>query len=250
MKRRVFVALIFVLAALAVSLALASGVTALTQANAQVRLVHAVPGLSPVDMYVDGARVVAGTSYREVSSYLSMPAGNHLVQVFPAGVTNTQLISTSRFFVGGWNFTVAAVNTPTVEGLVFVDDNSPPPASKARIRFVHMSPDLPALTIRTGGILLFENVAFKRMANSLLIDAGTYDLEVLDAATGETLQLPPGSTLMPPTQFTFKDGEVYTIYAMGTTTSDPGTAGSLLVPSLQASVDRVNFRLLLPVLAR
>ena len=77
------------------------------------------------------------------------------------------------------DYTIVALNTlANIEPLVLVDNNSMPAAGKAHVRFVHASPDAPAVDIAvTGGPVLFGNVSFKGVGDYLPVDAGTYDLE-------------------------------------------------------------------------
>jgi hypothetical protein len=90
----------------------------------------------------------------------------------------------------------------------------PPAAGKSHVRFVHASPDAPAVDIAVaGGPVLFADVAFKGIGDYLPVDATTYDLEVRVAGT-ETVALDvPGLSL--------RDGNVYTVFAMGLAGGEP-----------------------------
>jgi LPXTG-motif cell wall-anchored protein len=113
-----------------------------------------------------------------------------------------------------------------IEPLVLIDNNSTPEAGKAHVRFVHASPDAPAVDIAVadGGPVLFSNVEFKGVGDYLPVDAGTYDLEVRIAGT-ETVALEvPGVALA--------DRTVYTIFAMGLAGGDPALEA---VPSVDAA---------------
>jgi hypothetical protein len=106
------------------------------------------------------------------------------------------------------------------------DNNSQPAAGKAHVRFVHASPDAPAVDIAVadGGPVLFSNVAFKGVGDYLPVDAGTYDLEVRVAGTENVALEVPGLTL--------NDGTVYTVFAMGLAGGEPALTA---VPSVDAS---------------
>jgi LPXTG-motif cell wall-anchored protein len=114
-----------------------------------------------------------------------------------------------------------------IEPLVLIDNNSAPAAGKAHVRFVHASPDAPAVDIAvTGGPVLFANVPFKGTGDYLPVDAGTYDLEARLAGTETVALSVPGVML--------EDGKVYTIFAMGLAGGQPALTA---VPSVDASYD-------------
>jgi hypothetical protein len=79
---------------------------------------------------------------------------------------------------------------------------------KAKVRFVHTSPDAPAVDVAVkGGPVLFSNVAFRQAGQYLSVDAGTYDLEVRLAGTMTVALNVPGVTL--------GVGKNYSIFAVG-----------------------------------
>ena len=119
------------------------------------------------------------------------------------------------------DYTVVAVGKlANIEPLVLVDNNSAPAAGKAHVRFVHASPDAPAVDIAVkGGPVLFSNVAFKGVGDYLPVDAGTYDLEVRVAGTDTVALNLPGIKL--------DAGTVYTAYAMGLASGEPALTAVL-----------------------
>lgn len=91
-----------------------------------------------------------------------------------------------------------------------------PEPGKAHVRFLHASPDAPAVDIAVkNGPVLFKNVAFKGVGEYLSVGAGTYDLEVRLAGTKTVALSVPGVRL--------DNQTVYTIFAMGL------AAGTLLI---------------------
>jgi hypothetical protein len=124
------------------------------------------------------------------------------------------------------DYTVVAVGLlADIEPLVLVDNNSAPAAGKAHVRFVHASPDAPAVDIAvTGGPVLFSNVPFKGVGDYLPVDAGTYNLEARVAGT-ETVALSVPNVAL-------EAGKVYTIFAMGLVGGEPALTA---VPSVDAT---------------
>ena len=195
--------------------------------DARVRVVHASPDAPAVDVLVNDAIAFENAPFKGITDYASLGADTYNVKVVPTGATEPVVIEADLSLDAGTDYTVVALNTlDNIEPLVLVDNNSQPAAGKAHVRFVHASPDAPAVDIAVadGGPVLFSNISFKEIGDYLPVDAGTYDLEVRVAGT-ETVALEvPGLTL--------NDGTVYTVFAMGLAGGEPALTA---VPSVDAS---------------
>ena len=217
--------LFLISAVLVLSLVLAT--SALADAHeARVRVVHASPDAPAVDVWVNGSVAFSNAPFKGITDYAKLEPGTYNVQVTPTGATEPVVIDADLALETQTDYTVVAVGKPqNIEPLVLVDNNSAPAAGKAHVRFVHASPDAPAVDIAvTGGPVLFSNVAFKGVGDYLPVDAGTYDLEARVAGT-ETVALSiPGVAL--------ENGTVYTIFAMGLLEGEPALTA---VPSVDAS---------------
>jgi hypothetical protein len=89
---------------------------------------------------------------------------------------------------------------------VLADDRAPS-AGAAELRFVHLSPDAPAVDITlTDASILFGNVAFTEFA-SIAPAAGTYDLQVRTAGSS--------SVVLSFDDVALAAGTNYTVYAIG-----------------------------------
>lgn len=211
--------------ALATVVALLASVTVTFAAGPRVRVVHASPDAPAVDVLVDGQAAFTNAPFKGITNYATLAAGEHRVQVVPAGQTQPSVISATLTLDADKDYTVVAVGQlANIEPLVLVDNNSAPAAGKAHVRFVHASPDAPAVDIAvTGGPVLFSNVAFKGVGDYLPVDAGSYDLEVRVAGTDTVALSVPAVKL--------DAGTVYTIFAMGLAGGQPALAA---VPSVDA----------------
>ncbi len=133
----------------AVALVLAISVPALAHGgveDARVRITHAVPGAPAVDVTIDGAPVLADVEFRTVSEYYALEPGSHGVELREAG-TETVLLEATIEVKEGKAYTVAAIGMPdAIEPAVFEDDPEPV-AGSARLRFIHLSPNAPAVDV-------------------------------------------------------------------------------------------------------
>jgi hypothetical protein len=192
--------------------------------NARVRAVHASPDAPAVDILVNDGVAFANAPFKGITEYATVDSGTYNIKVVPTGATEPVVIEADLELAGN-DYTIVALGTlENIEPLVLIDNNSAPAAGKAHVRFVHASPDAPAVDIAVkGGPVLFSNIAFKEIGDYLPVDAGTYDLEVRLAGT-ETVALDvPGLAL--------QAGTVYTVFAMGLAGGEPAL---MAVPSVDA----------------
>jgi hypothetical protein len=219
MKRLMLVSTVLVLA---LSLAL----PVLAEGGPRVRAIHASPDAPAVDVWVDGAIAFSNAPFKGITGYAELSQGMHNFQVVPTGATEPVVIEADLDLQNNVDYSIVAVNTlDSIEPLVLVDNNSAPAAGKAHVRFVHASPDAPAvdIVVAGGGPTLFGGVSFKGVGDYLPVDAGTYDLEVRVSGTDTVALSVSGLTL--------EDGYVYTVFAMGLASGEPTL---MAVPSVDA----------------
>jgi hypothetical protein len=178
-------------------------------AKANVMVVHASPNAPAVDLLVDNAVAGSGLAFPGNTAYLPVDAGTRNVKVNVAG-TSTTVINADLPLAANTDYSVFAVDSVSkISTVVLIDNLATPAAGKAHVRFVHLSPNAPAVNITlTNGTIVFGSKAFKQATDFTPLDAGTYDLQVRDAATNNTVVLNlPGIALT--------NGKIYTVFAKG-----------------------------------
>ena len=189
--------------------------------NSNVMVVHASPDAPSVDLLVDDAKVnSAALAFPNNTGYLEVPSGRRNVKVNAAG-TNTTVINANLDLDRNDSYTVFAINTlSAIEPLVLEDDLDAPASGKAHVRFVHLSPDAPAVDVAvTGGPVLFGNRAFKSATDFMPVDAASYNLEVRLAGTQTVVLTVPNVQLA--------NGRIYTIFARGFVAPPSGNNNAL-----------------------
>lgn len=176
---------------------------------ARLAVTHASPDAPGVDLLVDGNKVnTSALGFPSSTAYLDVLSGTRNIKVNVSG-TSTTVINADVPFTTGKNYSLFAVDSVSKLSTVLIEDDLTAPASgKAHVRFVHLSPDAPAVDVAvTGGSVVFANKAFKTYTAFTPLDAGTYNLEVRVAGTS-TVALPlPGIALTA--------GKIYTVFAKG-----------------------------------
>ncbi|MBU3675847.1 MAG: DUF4397 domain-containing protein, partial [Chitinophagaceae bacterium] len=159
---------------------------------------------------VDNGKVnTAALTFPNNTGYLPVLAGTRNLKVNVTGTTTT-VINANVNFTKNTSQTLFAVDSVSKLSTVLLsDDLTAPAAGKAHVRFVHLSPNAPAVDIAlaNAGAVVFPNTAFKGSTAFTPLDAGTYNLEVRVAGT-QTVALPlPGIVL--------EAGKIYTVFAKG-----------------------------------
>jgi len=206
--------------------------------TAKVRVAHLSPDTELVDVWVDGARILQNVSFKQISPYLDLAAGDYRVQVVAAGTTEPAVIDATVTVEAGMAYTVAATGFfDEIQPSVFVDDLEIT-GDKAELRFIHTIPGVPAVDITLlDGTVLFGNVAFGNAGDRLPVDEAAYSLQVRLAGT-ETVAL------------SFADVGVqedtnYTVFAVG-----PLSDGSLdAIVAVDADTESTTVLDLTPALA-
>lgn len=219
-------------AGLVVLATLTMGSTAEAQApsNGRVRVMHASPDAPAVDIFVDGQKAVTALAFPKDTGYVSLPAGPHNVKVFasPSTGSGAPVLEANLTVGAGKDYTVLAIGqlgNSTLALLPLEDNNAVPAEGKAHIRLIHASPDAPAVNVAVGGTKtnVFSNVAFKGVGAYTPVAAGSYDLDVNVASSGQTAKTVTGLSL--------GNKGVYTAVAVGLA----GNATLQVVPLVDVS---------------
>jgi len=179
--------------------------------KSKVRVIHSAYNVPAVDVTVDGASTFTGLTYKSASTYSELTAGSRAVKIVAPTLSNSEVFSQSLIFQSGVNYTIFAAG-PLSGGKIFpvlATDERTAVAGKAKIRFAHMSPDVPTVDVKTStGVSLFASAATKTVTAYKEVDPMSVSL-VVSSASGTTplLEFEP---------VTLAAGEVYTAVALGT----------------------------------
>ena len=184
-----------------------------------LRAAHLVADAPAVDVYVDGRQIVSELSYRSVTGYRSVPAGEHTVTVTPAGEETATIVEeTVSLTADPRRYALAVAGQSTGDRptpLVLPDATSAHDPSTTTVRVIHALPDAPPVTVSAGDATLFEEVAFGAATEYAEMPAGDYTVSVAPAAGGAPVASFEASL----------DGcSVYTVFATGSL--DPADSSS------------------------
>jgi hypothetical protein len=176
--------------------------------TARVMVIHASPDAPGVDLYVDNARVDSNLTFLGNTGYVDIAAGIRMVKVTVTGTTTPVIEGPVPVTAGTVYSVFAADSAASIFPLLLVDTLTAPAAGKAHVRFVHLSPNAPAVDVTLeNGTVVFGNRAFGEYTGFTPLDAGSYVLQVREAGTTNIVLTLPSITL--------EAGKIYTVYAKG-----------------------------------
>ena len=177
---------------------------------AKVLVTHASPNAPGVDLLVDNSKQNSSAlTFPNNTGYLQVESGTRNIKVNVTG-TSTTVIEANLMLAKDNNYSVFAVDSVSnISAIVLADDLSAPAAGKAHVRFIHLSPNAPAVdvAVASSGAVVFGNKKFTEYTAFTPLDAGTYNLDVRVAGTSTVALVLPAITL--------EAGKIYTVFAKG-----------------------------------
>jgi Domain of unknown function (DUF4397) len=212
LHRRPAAAVILALLAALCLLVLPGGAAGAEQ-QALVRLAHFAPGLQKGDVYVvyvNGRLQLKGVPFKTVSDYLKVKPGRFRVEVRKPGQAagSPPVVAATVSLKGGRAYTVAVFGQLTsVKAMLLEDDVSRPAAGKSKLRFIQALPGDQAVDLAADGGVLVAGARFPSASDYLEVPAGSAELQVRKAGSGEALA--------PASRVSLPKGAVSTVVVVG-----------------------------------
>ncbi len=191
-------------------------------ADARVSVAHFAPFASDIEatsvsVFLNGEEALTDVKFKDFTSYISLPAGEYVVDIVPTG-SNDVAITATYDLTDGTDYTVFAsgnVSLQPLELFALVDDNSMPMNGNVKVRVVHTAPfgstaESTEVSIRTaGGTLVggLQGVPYGVSSTYLELPEGEYDLKVA-SNNGQT-------NYIDPLPVDLASGTIVTLFAVG-----------------------------------
>ncbi|QIB70608.1 DUF4397 domain-containing protein [Aminipila butyrica] len=188
-----------------------------------VRLLHAVPDAPKVDVYANQQLLASGLAYGQHTDYIPLTRGLYTFTLYAADDTEQPLL-VNQLSVGiGDLYTVCICGmAATINFLAVSDFAQPPGIINALFRFVHLSPDTPAVDVTLpNGTLLFSQVSFQQITRYLPIAPRPFNFQL-------RLDSNPAVVIITLPSFSLHQGKIYTLYALGLSMGTPPLDGLFL----------------------
>ncbi len=228
-------------------------------ATASLILVHAVPDVAQLDLWIDGERRIAGLAQREGSPLTPVPVGNHKVELRPAGAAaaDSPLWGGSVFAQDGQRLLLTALGRAAdVQGAaggtrlsVVAAKLSDAQPSGLLLRGLHASPAL--LGLQVANTLGREPLPVFNLSPAVLSPAVDVELPLLASMqslrlalrqAGEAFDL--GSLVLSPSLLSELVGHPQTVILLGETNplaSDASAFGALLLDETTGKLRELPF---------
>lgn len=191
------------------------------------RILHSLPDMPSVDVYVNDKLITADLLFGEYTTYFPMVQDRYTICLYKAGTKEIPLITNTLEIKPKELFTLATIKKK--ERIVFLsipDANIPIISDKAMLRFINLSPDTSPLDISfSDETLLFTNVASNEGTQYIPLVPLTYTLQVKKPSTSSLLLTIPNINLDP--------NYFYTIYVIGLLKGKPKLQGFYLLDSFK-----------------
>jgi hypothetical protein len=166
--------------------------------EALVRVVHAVPLASAMDVYAGDLLAFDGVGFKAVSRYRALDGKRYVFSLRPAGMTNAKpLASNTEGLEDGRYYSVFALpgEGRSVRLRVVGDQLDQPANGKARLRIVHGGEGLDTADIRAAGAagVLIQGVKFQDVTGYQEVNPFNGALEVQSG--GKTMLVLPNAHL-------------------------------------------------------
>jgi hypothetical protein len=186
---------------------------------AYVSIYHESPNAPELDVFVD-EKPVNRLEFTDYTGYLNFYTGDRNFKINPFGASNTLVDTTYNFVDGGFYSLFIVNNISNVETLMVRDSASTPAEGKAKVRFINLSPDAPAMdVIEEESTALFSAQSFKDPSEFVEVDAATESFAVKAAGTTDELVSADDINLLP--------GKFYTLIVRGFVNPPAGNSNAL-----------------------
>lgn len=170
-----------------------------------LRAINASPDAPPLEIYVDGVRLIENLPLAQPTRYIGIASGPAALKVVTSD--SASLLSTATQFATGRSYSLFVLGPVDSLAVLILTDSTSAPADSARVRFVNASPTdrsvdvyVKALGSATPAAPTFAAVAFDRATPYILTQSVALEVVVTSAGSktvvvDDTLASVPGGAV-------------------------------------------------------
>jgi hypothetical protein len=161
----------------------------------RVQVLHADPALGQVEVFINDDEVLDEFTYGQQSDWIDFQPGGARVTITADRAGFNYAVFDAVYPAPADNDYYLIITDPLVIGGVF--DTNPIPDRGARVRIVQASVALPAVTVTANGEsqALARQLPYAATSVYTVVPAGTYDIDVTLADSGDVALTVPGLVL-------------------------------------------------------
>jgi hypothetical protein len=189
---------------------------------AYVSLYNASPNSPDLDIVVDNRLInLYPLDYTDHTGYLRFFTGERNLKFSPYSANNV-IVDTVFTLEPNNAYSIFIADTyESAEALLMKDNTEAPAAGNAKIRFINLSPDAPAINLSAEGEpeSFYNDISFKESTEFTEVEADEYDFQIMSTDQEEVLLDVPDISLQP--------GWYYTLLVRGFQTPPSGNQNVL-----------------------
>jgi len=161
----------------------------------RVQILHAAPSMGKVEVHINNDEVVDEFEYGDVSDWTDLEPGSNRVTITQDRAGFNYAVFDAMYPVPAGNDYYLIISDSIV--MTSVVDRSSIPDGTARVSVAQSSVDLPQVNVSAtkGNVTFATQLTYPRQSDYVTVPAGTYDIEVKLADTGEVVFTAPGVVL-------------------------------------------------------
>lgn len=161
----------------------------------RVKVLHAATNTGEVEVHFNGAQDLEEFGYGDQSDFIDIDPGAVRVTITADRIGFNYAIFDAQYPVAAGNDYLLVITDALI--LTGRFDNSSSAFEGSRVQFMHGSVDTPAVTVTVSGgaLALATDLGYSQTSDTVAVPAGSYDVEVTLADTGEVLLTQSGVTI-------------------------------------------------------
>ncbi len=165
----------------------------------RVQFLHASTDTGEVEVHINGSEKLDEFGYGDLSDWIDLDPGSVRVTIMAdrAGF-NYQLFDGVYPVPAGNDYYVVITDALILAGSF---DTSPVAEGNGRVQVTHASADTPEINIVVGGADVTIPITYPKTSDAIELPAGTYDLDIQLAETGDSLATVTGFTVAADTSY-------------------------------------------------
>lgn len=187
------------------------------------RILHALPNGKNVDVYLNDKLILENLCYCSCTKYMPMCAENYKLSFY---VTETKtspiIVDLLKIHEDEMQTLTLIKSTNNANILTIIDDSMSIDPQISMIRFIHLSPNAPAVDITLpDGTILFETISYQQSTPYISVSPTSYTLQVREAGTS--------NILLTLTNVTLEPNKYYSVNAVGLFDGEPELEALILL---------------------
>lgn len=173
-----------------------------------ITVINASPDTPPLDFVLDNQRVQQFSYPDGKINYFAAFSGTRSARLFESGQPDQPLYTFDIRLLQGKYYSLFINGTKENLGALLIEDDLKSPGKEyAKVRFVNLSPDAPALDFGiSGDSVLASQKRFKEYTGFQEVKAGNYSA-LIKSSNGDAINFPFDLQIKP--------GKIYTVWAKG-----------------------------------